>query len=96
MSGPNARATLPAFAAPFAQPAGSPIRELFPYLGRPGMISLAGGYPSPSLLDAEGLAEAAAQAMTGDPQALQYGATEGLPMLREALTAQARERGYDN
>ena len=44
------------FAAVFAEPAGSPIRELFPYLSRPGMISLAGGYPSPSLFDAEGLA----------------------------------------
>jgi len=54
---------MPAFAAPFAQPAGSPIRELFPYLSQPGMISLAGGYPSPSLFDAEGLAHAAAQAM---------------------------------
>src|SRR5256885_11906794 len=39
----------------FAQPEGSPIRELFPYLSRPGMLSLAGGYPSPSLFDAEGL-----------------------------------------
>lgn len=43
----NQNAPLAAFAAPFAEPAGSPIRELFPYLSRPGMISLAGGYPSP-------------------------------------------------
>src|SRR5256885_10807631 len=43
----------------FAQPEGSPIRELFPYLSRPGMLSLAGGYPSPSLFDAEGLQQAA-------------------------------------
>ncbi len=35
--------TLAPFAAVFAEPAGSPIRELFPYLARPGMISLAGG-----------------------------------------------------
>ena len=33
------------YAAAFAEPAGSPIRELFPYLSRPGMISFAGGYP---------------------------------------------------
>jgi len=81
------------FAAPFAEPAGSPIRELFPYLSRPGMISLAGGYPSPSLFDAEGLALAAQQAMAQGPGALQYGATEGLTELREALALQARERG---
>lgn len=84
---------MPAFAAVFAQPAGSPIRELFPYLSQPGMISLAGGYPSPSLFDAEGLAQAAAQAMAGDAQTLQYGATEGLPVLRTALSALMRERG---
>ncbi|MDR0213453.1 MAG: PLP-dependent aminotransferase family protein [Comamonas sp.] len=81
------------FAAQFAEPAGSPIRELFPYLSRPGMISLAGGYPSPSLFDAEGLALAAQQAMAQGPGALQYGATEGLAELREALALQARERG---
>ena len=81
------------FAAVFAEPAGSPIRELFPYLSRPGMISLAGGYPSPSLFDAEGLAQAAQQAMAQGPGALQYGATEGLSELREALAQQARERG---
>lgn len=84
---------MPAFAAVFAQPAGSPIRELFPYLSQPGMISLAGGYPSPSLFDAEGLAQAAAQAMSGDAQALQYGATEGLPVLRTALAALMNKRG---
>ena len=87
---------MPAFAAPFAQPAGSPIRELFPYLSQPGMISLAGGYPSPSLFDSEGLAQAATQAMTGDVQALQYGATEGLPALRTALAALMRERGIQS
>lgn len=84
---------MPAFAAVFAHPAGSPIRELFPYLSQPGMISLAGGYPSPSLFDAEGLAQATAQAMTGDAQTLQYGATEGLPVLRKALAALMHERG---
>lgn len=81
------------FATLFAEPTGSPIRELFPYLSRPGMISLAGGYPSPSLFDAEGLAQAASQAMQQGAAALQYGATEGQPALREALAEQARDRG---
>ena len=86
-------APLAAFAALFAEPTGSPIRELFPYLSRPGMISLAGGYPSPSLFDAEGLAHAASQSLMQGPAALQYGATEGQPALREALAQQARDRG---
>jgi DNA-binding transcriptional MocR family regulator len=81
------------FTPAFANPQGSPIRELFPYLSRPGMISLAGGYPSPSLFDQEGLAAAAAQAMTTGATALQYGATEGSPALGEQLAAQCQERG---
>ncbi|MCO5399042.1 PLP-dependent aminotransferase family protein [Ralstonia soli] len=93
MTDTRPQAGMPAFTAVFAQPAGSPIRELFPYLSQPGMISLAGGYPSPSLFDAEGLAQAAAQAMTGEAQTLQYGATEGLPTLRNALAALMSERG---
>ncbi|MGT2495174.1 hypothetical protein ACU4GD_44475 [Cupriavidus basilensis] len=34
------------------EPQGSPIRELFPYMSLPGMISFAGGYPSPASFDA--------------------------------------------
>lgn len=81
------------FAAPFADPAGSPIRELFPYLGRPGMISLAGGYPSASLFDQAGLQEASLRAIAQPGQSLQYGATEGLPALREALRQLSAARG---
>ena len=80
------------FASSFVNPAGSAIRELFPYLSQPGIISLAGGYPSPSLFDAEGLQEAAARALSGGG-ALQYGATEGMPALREALALLCRSRG---
>lgn len=85
--------TMAPFAALFAQPAGSPIRELFPYVGRPGMISLAGGYPSPGLFDVQGISEAAARAMSEGALNLQYGATEGSPALRDALAALSRERG---
>ena len=81
------------FAPAFAEPAGSPIRELFPYLGRPGMISFAGGYPSPTLLDAEGLEDASRRAWSDPTAALQYSATEGLPALRDALSHLSRERG---
>jgi len=47
------------FTSPFQQPSGSPIRELFKYLGEPGMISFAGGYPASDLFDVEGLRLAA-------------------------------------
>jgi len=82
-----------AFAKPFKAPSGSVIRELFPYLSQPGMISLAGGYPSPELLDVEGLREANERAWTDPSAALQYGATEGLPRLRTALQALSASRG---
>lgn len=72
------------FATAFQNPAGSPIRELFPYLSQPGMISLAGGYPSPSLFDLEGLQEAARSAVSAREH-FQYGATEGPLPLREEL-----------
>ena len=81
------------FTPAFAQPAGSPIRELFPYLSRPGMVSFAGGYPSPTLFDADGLRQAAAQALTDPAAALQYGPTEGQLPLRQALLALCAQRG---
>jgi DNA-binding transcriptional MocR family regulator len=81
------------FASAFAQATGSPIRELYPFLGRPGMISLAGGYPSPALFDAPGLAEAAAAVMGGDAANLQYGATEGHPRLKDELLRLGAARG---
>lgn len=82
------------FASSFVDPAGSAIRELFPYLSQPGIISLAGGYPSPGLFDTEGLQEAAARALSGGG-ALQYGATEGTPSLRKALALLCRSRGIE-
>ena len=83
------------FAPAFAEPGGSPIRELFQYLGRPGMISFAGGYPSPALLDAEGLQDASQRAWSDRSAALQYSATEGLPVLRHALSQLSRRAGVD-
>lgn len=73
------------FAEPFVQIKGSPIRELFRYLSQPGMISFAGGYPAPELFDVPGL-QASLTAIARDPgTTLSYGATEGLPALREAF-----------
>jgi len=81
------------FAQRFASPLGSPIRELFKYVNLPGMISFAGGYPSPSLLDSTGLMEAGLRALSDGSNALQYGATEGSAALRESLAALCSTRG---
>lgn len=65
----------------------SAIRELFKLLGKPGIISFAGGFPDPSLFDTEGIRMSADAVLTQHAAAvLQYGATEGYGPLREALT----------
>ena len=64
----------------------SAIRELFKLLGKPGIISFAGGFPDPSLFDVDGIREAVNAALTHESGvALQYGATEGFQPLREQL-----------
>lgn len=66
----------------------SAIRELFKLLGKPGIISFAGGFPDSAMFDVEGIKEAVNAALTQDPgAALQYGATEGYNPLREQLAA---------
>ncbi len=65
----------------------SAIRELFKLLGKPGIISFAGGFPDPAMFDVEGIREASAKALQEEPGgALQYGATEGYEPLRQQLS----------
>ena len=72
----------------------SAIRELFKLLGKPGIISFAGGFPDPALFDVEGIRMASEQVLSGHPGAvLQYGATEGWPQLREALSGYLANKG---
>ncbi len=72
----------------------SAIRELFKLLGKPGIISFAGGFPDSAMFDVEGIRAAANQALADEPgAALQYGATEGHPPLREQLAAFMRAKG---
>jgi 2-aminoadipate transaminase len=72
----------------------SAIRELFKILGKPGIISFAGGFPDASLFDIEGIAQASAQALQDNPGgALQYGATEGLEPLRTELVKLMGQKG---
>jgi 2-aminoadipate transaminase len=64
----------------------SAIRELFKLLGKPGIISFAGGFPDGAMFDVEGIREASQRVLTDQPgPALQYGATEGHTPLREEL-----------
>ncbi|MDP1954119.1 MAG: PLP-dependent aminotransferase family protein [Polaromonas sp.] len=66
----------------------SAIRELFKLLGKPGIISFAGGFPDSAMFDVDGIKEAANKALSEEPgAALQYGATEGYNPLREQLAA---------
>lgn len=78
----------------YAQASGSPIRAMLALAGREGMVSLAGGHPDPALLPAEWLRESLLE-VAGQLQGrgLQYGATEGLPALREASAALLQQRG---
>jgi DNA-binding transcriptional MocR family regulator len=72
----------------------SAIRELFKLLGKPGIISFAGGFPDSALFDVAGIREASNAALTEDPgAALQYGATEGYQPLREQLAAFMASKG---
>jgi DNA-binding transcriptional MocR family regulator len=75
----------------------SAIRELFKLLGKPGIISFAGGFPDPAMFDVEGIREAVNAALTENPgAALQYGATEGHGPLREQLAAFMASKGCTN
>jgi len=66
----------------------SAIRELFKLLGKPGIISFAGGFPDPALFDVPGIAAAAQAVLASNPgPVLQYGATEGYQPLREGLAS---------
>ncbi len=72
----------------------SAIRELFKLLGKPGIISFAGGFPDPAMFDVAGIQAAANQALAIEPgAALQYGATEGYQPLREQLSAFMGSKG---
>ncbi len=45
----------------------SAIRELFKLLGKPGIISFAGGFPDPALFDAQGIALASSAVLASNP-----------------------------
>ena len=72
----------------------SAIRELFKLLGKPGIISFAGGFPDSAMFDVAGIREACDLALQEEPgAALQYGATEGYQPLREQLAKFMQSKG---
>ncbi len=72
----------------------SAIRELFKLLGKPGIVSFAGGFPDVGLVDVDGIRQATLAALEQEPAgAMQYGATEGYQPLREQLTAFMAAKG---
>lgn len=76
------------FAHRFDGITGSAIREIFKMIAKPGMISFAGGNPSPTALPDEEVDRIAHQVLKDNGKAiLQYGATEGYPPLLESLKA---------
>jgi 2-aminoadipate transaminase len=75
----------------------SAIRELFKLLGKPGIISFAGGFPDSALFDVAGLSSASQAALSSNPgAALQYGATEGHEPLRTELAAFLKSKGVQD
>jgi len=67
----------------------SVIREILKVTERPGIISFAGGLPSPTTFPVTEFAAASAHVLQQDgPAALQYAASEGFAPLRERIAAQ--------
>ena len=66
----------------------SVIREILKVTEKPGIISLAGGLPSPKTFPVSAFAAASAAVLANDgTAALQYAASEGFAPLREAIAA---------
>lgn len=67
----------------------SAIREILKVTEKPGIISFAGGLPSPKTFPIEAFAAASAKVLREDgAAALQYASSEGLPVLREFIAQQ--------
>ena len=67
----------------------SVIREILKVTEKPGIISFAGGLPSPKTFPIAEFAKACAEVLAKDGQAaLQYAASEGFPALREFVAGE--------
>ena len=72
----------------------SAIREILKVVGQPGMVSLAGGIPSPQSFPMEIMKELSDRVLSKyGPAAFQYDLTEGFAPLREVLSSYLGDRG---
>jgi 2-aminoadipate transaminase len=72
----------------------SVIREILKITERPGVLSLAGGLPSPDTFPVQAMREASERVLRDTPrEALQYAASEGFAPLREWVAAQMAAQG---
>lgn len=70
------------------------IREILKVTEQPGIISLAGGLPSPDTFPVEAMREATARVLREQPrEALQYAASEGFGPLREWVAGELAAQG---
>ncbi|WP_280153664.1 PLP-dependent aminotransferase family protein [Piscinibacter sp. XHJ-5] len=70
------------------------IREILKVTERPGIISLAGGLPSPDTFPVEAMRDAAERVLRDSPrEALQYAASEGYGPLREWVAGHLAGQG---
>jgi 2-aminoadipate transaminase len=70
------------------------IREILKVTERPGIISLAGGLPSPDMFPVEAVRDAARKVLHDAPrEALQYAASEGYGPLRDWVAAHMNAQG---
>lgn len=74
---------------------GSVVRQMLKLMAKPGIISFAGGMPSPDVFPVEALQRAMNRVMTEEGTvALQYGTTEGYLPLREKIAARHQAEGF--
>lgn len=74
----------------------SVIREILKVTEKPGIISFAGGLPSPETFPVEAISEATARVLAKDGHAaLQYAASEGLGPLREWVAQDLKKQGMN-
>ena len=72
----------------------SAIREIIKHLEKPGMISFAGGLPAPETFPVNDLKEIVSEILEKNgPDSLQYGTTEGDPLLRKMLVERHNRQG---
>lgn len=74
----------------------SEIRELLKLLGRPDIVSFAGGIPDPALFPMEAVRAAYSELLAhpeGGPQSLQYSVSEGYAPLRAWIVGYMARRG---